>query len=139
MTYDALVERNIKAPRARVFELLSDFGGLKMLAGEAVAECECIGHGAGSLRTVTLADGARVVERLELAHDNSVIVYSMMENDSMPLEKYCAVVTLTDTPDGGTSICYGSNWSPLGAEYDDVSETLEGLYNLLIDGIEKAA
>ena len=137
MAYDALVERNIAKPRSKIFAALYDFGGVKNILPEAIKTCEVIGEGVGAVRTIVLADGGRVTERMEVAHDNAVFAYSILENSALPLEHYCAVVTLADTANGGTSVSYGSNWTPKGASEDDVRNSLEGLYNAILDGIVK--
>jgi hypothetical protein len=137
MAYDALVERSIAKPRAKVFAALCDFGGVKKVLPDAVKSCELAGQGVGSVRTIVLADGGRVTERLEVAHDQTVFVYSILENNALPLEHYCAVVILEDTANGGTSISYGSNWTPKGASEDELRGTLEGLYGAIIDGLVK--
>ena len=135
MAYDALVERNIAKPRAEVFAALCDFGGVKKILPDAIKSCELAGEGVGSVRTIVLADGGKVTERLEVAHEQSVFVYSILENNALPLEHYCAVVILSDTANGGTSISYGSNWTPKGASEDELRSMLEGLYNAIVDGL----
>ena len=139
MAYDALVERVVAVPRSKVYEMVTDFGGVKKLLPDAVASCELTGEGIGCLRTIKLADGGGVVERLEVAHDDAIFAYSILENDALPVSDYFACVTLADAGDGKTHISWGSNWSPAGAPEDEVRTALEGLYTALIDGIEKAA
>ena len=134
MPYDALVEKEINVPRATVYAALTDFGGVKKVLPDAVASCDLVGEGIGSERTIVLADGGRVVERLEVAHPDTVFAYSILENNALPVENYCAVVTLSDTANG-TLVSWGSNWKPAGAEEDEVRSALEGLYTALIDGI----
>lgn len=138
MAYDALVERKLSMPRAQVFAALHDFGGIKKILPDAIAACDCVGEGVGAVRSITLADGGKVSERMEIAHDDTVFAYSILENTALPLEHYCAVVTLSDV-DSGTLVSYGSNWTPKGASEDDVRGALEGLYNAILDGIAKAA
>ena len=138
MAYDALVERKLSMPRAQVFAALHDFGGIKKILPDAIAACDCVGEGVGAVRSITLADGGKVSERMEIAHDDTVFAYSIISNDALPIENYCAVVTLEDVP-GGTAVSYGSNWTPKGASEDDVRGALEGLYNAILDGIAKAA
>jgi hypothetical protein len=139
MSYDALVERNVKVPRSAVFAAVTDFGGVKKLLPDAVTSCDCVGEGIGALRTIVLADGGRVVERLDVLHDGAVFGYSIIENNALPVENYSAFVTLSDTSDGGTNIAWGSNWNPAGAPEDEVRSALEGLYNALIDAIANVA
>jgi hypothetical protein len=94
------------------------------------------GSGVGATRTVDLKDGGKVVERLDVAHDESVFAYSITYNDAMPMENYCAVVTLED--DGNKTIArWGSNWDPKGATEAEVKEMLTGLYTTLLDGLHK--
>ncbi|MEQ8659713.1 MAG: SRPBCC family protein [Gammaproteobacteria bacterium] len=138
MAYDALVERKLSMPRAQVFAALYDFGGVKNILPDAISQCDCTGEGVGAMRYITLADGGKVSERMDVAHDDTVFAYSILENTALPLEHYCAVVTLSDV-EGGTLVSYGSNWTPKGAEEDDVRAALEGLYNAILDGIVKNA
>jgi len=94
----------------------------------------------GAVRTIALADGSgTVVERMDIAHDESVFGYSIIENDALPVENYVAIVTLSDTQEGGTHISWGSNWSPTGgAPEEEVQGALEGLYAAIIDGMAAA-
>ncbi|MEX2482234.1 MAG: SRPBCC family protein [Gammaproteobacteria bacterium] len=139
MAYDALVEKEIPVPRAKVFANLMDFGGVKKLLPDAVTSCDCIGEGVGAERTIVLGDGGRIVERLEVAHDDALFAYSILENNALPVTNYFAAVTLSDTAKG-THVSWGSNWKPQGeASDDEVREALEGLYTALIDGIAKNA
>jgi len=137
MAYDALVERNMSVPRAKLFAALTDFGGIKKVLGDAVESCELTGTGVGCLRTIKLAAGARVVERLEIAHDQSIFAYTMTEVSGFPIKKYFAVVFLADNGKGGTNVTYGSNWEADGMDEDELRAMLEGLYNAILDGIAK--
>lgn len=137
MAYDALVERTIAKPRSKIFAALYDFGGVKKILPDAIKSCEVMGEGVGAVRTIVLADGGRVTERMEIAHEDSVFAYSILENSALPLEHYCAVVVLSDTANGGTAVSYGSNWTPKGASEEDIRGSLEGLYNAILDGIVK--
>ena len=139
MAYDALVERNLAMPRSDVFAALYDFGGIDKLLPDAIGSCECIGEGVGAVRTIKMADGSgTVVERMEIAHEQSIFGYSILSNDAIPMENYCAMVMLADTNDGGTAVTYGSNWNPKGIEEDELRGMLEDLYNTILGAIEKS-
>ena len=138
MAYDAMVEKTLPIPRSEVFAMFYDFGGIKKILPDAVASCECIGDGVGALRTIKLADGGTVVERMEVAHDETVFAYSIITNDALPVENYCAVVTLEDVGNG-TRVTYGSNWNPTDAPEDEVRDSLEGLYTAILAGMEGMA
>ncbi|MGB1883943.1 MAG: SRPBCC family protein [Gammaproteobacteria bacterium] len=140
MPYDALVERNVDVPRSKVFAAFYDFGGISKLVPDAIASCDIMGEGVGCQRSIVLSDGGKVVERMDVAHNESVFAYSILENDAIPVDNYCAVVTLEDTADGGTSISYGSNWLPRDPDQEDeLQELFAGLYNALIDGVVAAS
>ena len=74
------VQEFIEAPAEAVWELLSDFGGLQKYAHPGfVIGCDCDGGGVGALRTVTMADGSQVLERLErLEKDARRLSYSIL-------------------------------------------------------------
>lgn len=139
MPYDALVERNLSTPRADVFAALHDFGGIDKLLPDAFDSVECIGEGVGAVRTLKMAgDSGTIIERMEIAHEQSIFGYSITFNDAMPMENYCATVILSDTGNGGTAVSYGSNWDPKGISEDEMRGNLEDLYNAILGAIEKS-
>ena len=136
MPYDVSVERIVPLPRAKVFAILYDFGGLKKILPDGIVSCDCVGEGVGAIRTIKFAnfDGT-LVERLEIAYPDSVIAYSIIANDALPVEHYCAVATLADAANG-TAITYGSNWMPKGASRGEVQDLLKGFYSAVLDYME---
>ena len=134
--YQVLVEKTLDMPSKKVFDALVGFGGLEKIVPDVIDKLTVTGSGVGATRTVDLKDGGKVVERLDVAHDDSVFAYSITYNDAMPMENYCAVVTLED--DGNKTIArWGSNWDPKGATEAEVKEMLTGLYTTLLDGFHK--
>lgn len=136
--YKVLVEKTVDLPRKKVFDALMNFGGLETLMPDMVASCEVTGSGLGASRDIRMKDGGRIVERLDVAHDDTVFGYSITYNDAMPFENYCAVVTLEDSG-SGTVARWGSNWNANGATDAEIKESLTGLYNTLLDGLHKIA
>ncbi|HCU90545.1 MAG TPA: hypothetical protein DGR97_11400 [Gammaproteobacteria bacterium] len=135
--YKVLVEKNVDLPRKKLFDALMSFGGLEKLLPDMIASCEVTGSGIGASRDIKMKDGGRVVERLDVAHDDTVFGYSITYNDALPFENYCAVVTLEDA--GNSTVArWGSNWNAKGATDDEVKEALTGLYSTLLDGMQKA-
>jgi hypothetical protein len=140
MAYGALVERTVPVPRATIYALLADFGGIGKLMGDAVESCELEGSGVGAVRRVRARGVAgEMVERLEAALPGLLISYSIVAECSLPLDHYCAVVTLADAPGGGCAISWGSNWVAKGAPEDSVRRMLMGLYDSIIDALVRAA
>ena len=138
MSYNVQVHKNLAMPRAKVFAALCDFGGVAKILPEAIKTCELVGSGIGSVRNIVLADGGKVSERLEMAHDNSVFAYSITANNALPVENYFACVTLADDGKGGTNAVWSSNWTAKGASEAEIRPMLEGMYSTLLDGIAKA-
>ena len=136
--YKALVEKTVDLPRKKLFDALMNFGGLETLMADMVASCEVTGSGIGASRDIKMKDGGRIVERLDVAYDDTVFGYSITYNDAMPFVNYCAVVTLEDSGDK-TIARWGSNWNAKGATDGEVKESLEGLYTTLLDSMHKIA
>ena len=138
MAYNVEVKKNMALSRAKVFAALTDFGGVAKILPDAIKSCELVGSGIGSVRNIVLTDGGKVSERLEMAHDQSVFAYSIVENNALPVENYFACVTLADDGKGGTNVVWASNWTAKGTPASDIKSMLEGLYGALLDGIAKA-
>ena len=119
--YKALVEKTVDLPRKKLFDALMNFGGLETLMADMVASCEVTGSGIGASRDIKMKDGGRIVERLDVAYDDTVFGYSITYNDAMPFVNYCAVVTLEDSGDK-TIARWGSNWNAEGAtDFDQLT------------------
>ena len=139
MAYNVLVQKNMAMSRAKIFAALTDFGGVAKILPDAIASCELVGSGIGSVRKIKLKDGGNVAERLDMAHDQSVFAYSIVSNDALPIENYFACVTLADDGKGGTNVAWASNWTAkAGTQEAETRGMLEGLYGALLDGIAKA-
>jgi Polyketide cyclase / dehydrase and lipid transport len=138
MAYGTLVERTIPLSRAEFFARLADFGGIGRFMGADVEKVESRGEGIGMIRAVTVrgVPGA-LEERLEALVDGRLLSYSIVNETSLPLERYHAVVELEDAPGGGTHVRWGSNWIAKGAPDETVDEMLTGLYGRLIEGLAK--
>lgn len=139
MAYSVLVERTVKLPPQKVYARLADFGGIGKLLAEDVDRVTMRGEGIGSVRVVRLKGAPEdLEERLEALVENRLMSYSLIKNTVLPIEQYHAVVDLTPAAGGGTTIRWGSNWVAKGAPEAEIKPMLSGLYNKIIDSIEKA-
>ncbi len=139
MGYAVVVDKTIPVARSKVFASLMDFGGVGKLLGDAVESCTLTGVGVGAERTIKLKGApGEVIERLDCAYEQSVFSYSIVAPSPLPLDHYHAVVTLSDAPDGGCRVVWGSNWVAKGAPEAEVKTMLTGLYENLINAIAKA-
>lgn len=136
--YKVLVEKTLDLPRKKVFDILVQFGGLEKILPEMIESVAVTGSGVGALRDVVLKGGGKVTERLDVAYDNRVFAYSIVFNDALPLENYCAVVTLEDA--GAKTVArWGSNWNTKGISDGEAVTMLTGLYSNLLSGLHKLA
>ena len=136
--YKVLVEKTLDLPRKKVFDILVQFGGLEKLLPDMIESLELVGSGIGALRHVGLKGGGRITERLDVAHDGRVFAYSIVANDALPLENYCAVVTLEDA--GAKTLArWGSNWNTKGISDAEGVAMLTDLYTNLLNGLHKLA
>lgn len=140
MAYAVVVEKTVPVSRQRFFAELMDFGGVGKLSPEAVDKVECEGEGLGAVRTVSIkGTPGTIVERLDVAYDERVFAYSILNETSLPLRNYIAVVELADAPGGGCVVRWGSNWAAKPGREADVRQMLTQLYTSLIDGVVRVA
>ena len=138
MAYSVLVERTIKLPAKRVYARLADFGGIDKLLPEDIESISLRGEGIGSIRSIRLKGAPEnVEERLEGLLENRLVSYTLTKTTVLPIEQYHAVVELSEAAGGGTTVRWGSNWIAKGAPEAEVKPLLSGLYNKIIDSIEK--
>lgn len=138
MSYSVLVERTVKLPPKRVYARLADFGGIDKLLPDDVERISLRGQGIGSVRVIRLKGAPEdIEERLEGLIENRLVSYTLTKNSVLPIEQYHAVVELSEAAGGGTTVRWGSNWVAKGAPEAEVKPLLSGLYNKIIDSIEK--
>jgi hypothetical protein len=139
--YAVVVERTVPISRQRFFAELMDFGGVAKLSPDAVDSVTCEGEGVGAVRTVNIKGlPGPVIERLDAAFDGRLFVYSFINENALPLERYVAVVELADAPNGGCHVRWGSNWiAGKGSTEEMCRQMCTGLYHQLIDGIVRVA
>jgi hypothetical protein len=129
-----LVE-NIKADAKSVWEILGDFGGIKI--GGPITAFEITGEGVGAVRTITMG-GARVVERLETFDPENFSFSYVITNEDCPLPvaNYSASVNITETDDGCT-VDWTGNFDAKGPE-EQAMTIVRGIYEGGIAGAKKA-
>ena len=137
---EATQEAAFAATPDKVWAVVRDFGRLDEWLPPVVG-CETDRDGIGALRTLTLADGAVVVERLE-AHDDAArtLTYSMADAGSMPLVDYVSTIAVRANPDGTATMRWSGSFGVSGADEAEVVASIEGLYRSGLDSVaEKLA
>lgn len=131
------VTETIAGPAAKVWPLLSDFGGVKV--GGPITSVEVEGEGIGMVRTLGLG-GALVVERLDAYdRDNMTFGYSILNDDSpLPVKGYRASVQVSDLGDGTCRVDWSGFFEARGVPEADAIKVVEGIYKSGIAGVRKA-
>ena len=139
----ARLERTVNAPRDYCWAWLSDFNALQFLHPPGnLTEFTCEGSHVGARRFARFkpemgVDG-QIVERLEVVHAQSVIVYSIVEQCPLPMRDYVAVVTMADAGVGSTQVIWEGHYTEHGLPAAQMDDMLRAFYTLFLDGIEKA-
>ena len=128
-------EAAFAATADKVWAIVREFGRLDEWL-PPIETCVADREGIGALRTLTLADGAVIVERLE-AHDDDArtLTYSMADAGPMPLVDYVSTITVSKNPDGTATMRWSGSFGVSGAEEGDVVASIQGLYRTGLDAV----
>jgi len=126
----------VEASADAVWAVVSDFNGLPKFVA-AIVESRMEGSGVGARRTLTLADGAVIVEQLE-SHDDAArtLSYSIVSSP-LPLANYLSTQTVRPAGEGRCELEWASTFEPEGAPEAEAKAIVEGVYSAGFEGIQK--
>jgi hypothetical protein len=112
----------IGAPAAEVWARIRDFNGLATWHAAAIPESEIeegkAGDQIGGVRSITLADGTNLRERL-LSHSDLERSYTYnFEKTPFDVDNYCATIRVTPVTDGDQS--FVEWWTTFDCDRDQV-------------------
>ena len=90
----------------------------------------------GQVRTLHLAGGGTIVERLESADDNERVYSYSIESGPLPVAGYKATIRVRDQ-DGKATVEWSSEFSPSGASEGDAVAAIQGIYQAGFDNLRK--
>ena len=133
----AKVSVDVRASADQVFAKLGDFAGVE---GPMIKSKKITGSGIGCLRDLTLANGARVIERCDNHDANSRTLTYSIQNDDHPLPFSAYVATLIVTPTGASTcrVDWFSNFNARGATEAEAITAAQGIYTGAIKGAQIA-
>ena len=133
----AKVSVDVRASADQVFAKLGDFTGVE---GPMIKSKKITGSGIGCLRDLTLANGARVIERCDNHDANSRTLTYSIQNDDHPLPFSAYVATLIVTPTGASTcrVDWFSNFNARGATEAEAIKAAQGIYTGAIKGVQIA-
>ena len=133
------VQEEVAAPAKKVWDLISDFGGIQKFADPRfITKCECNGDTPGSVRTITLADGEKIQERLETFEGQAYrFSYSILGECSIPVRDYLATTKVTAIDKNKCQIDWQSTFNAVGPA-EEAEKIIRGVYTGGVIGIRKA-
>jgi len=113
---EVVVQRRIAAPAQRVWQILSEFGGLAAW-NPGIESCSVEGEGIGAVRTIGMAGGFSLQERLE-AHDPEAhhYAYSIVGEPPLPFGDYLSNVRVEPEGEGACRVDWRGRFEPKGDE-----------------------
>lgn len=130
------MKTTVNGSSEKVWDVLGDFNGLPRFLA-AVTQSVVEGSGVGAVRTLSLAGGGQIRERLEAFDpDERTLKYSIMDGP-LPVKDYLSTVRVAPTGDGRTDVFWSSTFEPSGASEADARKAIEGVYQLGFEGLHK--
>ncbi len=113
---EVIVRRKVAAPAAKVFAVLSDFGGLESW-NKGIESCQVEGEGVGAVRTLGMAGGLALQERLEALDEGSLSYsYAIVGDPPLPFREYLATVTVEADGEEACLVDWRGRFEPTGDE-----------------------
>jgi hypothetical protein len=112
-------------PADKVWELIGGFNALPNWQGK------------GSVRTLHLAGGGTIEERLEQLDDSERLYRYSIVSGPLPVANYSATLRVRDEGGGKCTVEWGSDFEPAGAPEGDAVEAIRGVYQAGFDNLRK--
>lgn len=116
------------------WRVIGDFNGLPRFIS-AIKESAVNGSGLGAERTLSFADGSRMVERLE-SQEGRTMSYSIVTSQ-LPLEGYLATVRVDPLGKDRCRVEWSSSFTPKGVSEAEAVGIIRGVYTAGFDGLAK--
>ncbi len=131
------VSEEVGASAEAVWKLLRDFGGIQKWAA-GIESCSVDGEGIGAVRTLGVAGGASLQERLEAFDDQRrTFSYSIIGASPLPVTDYLSKVEVTQTGPDSSRVDWSASFEPKGISEEQAQQIVRGIYTGGIDGLKK--
>ncbi len=123
-----VVEETVAAAADKVFAAIGDFAGLER--NEMIKDFTVTGSGVGAVRSITLANGGIIEERLE-KHDAQArsFTYAIInEQTALPVAKYVSTVVVTSIDAASSKVNWSSTFEPVGIPEAQAETIIAGVY-----------
>jgi mxaD protein len=132
------VRDSFEVPVDAVWSYFRDFGGLMKWGGSMVKSCTVEGEGVGAVRTLSLAQGNPLRERLVQFDDaDRSFSYAIIGPRDLPVDDYVGSVKLRADGPKRTAIDWIGTFDARGAPEADAKRIVEGIYRGAIAALKK--
>lgn len=120
-------------------KLWQTIGGFNTLPDwhPAVAKSEATGESKGSTRTLSLAGGGTIVERLEESSATERLCRYSILSGPLPIADYVAEIRVKDNGDGTSTLDWSSEFKPKGVPDGEAVKIVQGIYQTGFDSLKK--
>lgn len=132
----ATVTHIFAVPAHSLWEMIGDFGDTGKWSGRPPEACVRDGEGVGALRTLTLADGRIIVDRLE-AQGEYYYSYSIVTSP-LPVLAYRATMAVAPLTESDCVLTWSGNIVPDGITDDQAIAFFEDIYRMGIGLITRS-
>jgi hypothetical protein len=127
LALDAHVAKDTAGSAAAAWAAVGDFCGIAAWH-PAVAKCEISAKDGATFRTLTLKDGAKLLEK-QTAFDAAKMTYSYtIEEGPLPVANYKSTLKVA-AKDKGATIDWSGTFDAKGAPDADAVKTITGIYD----------
>ncbi len=128
---------DLGVPAKQVWDLIGGFNALPNWH-PAVAKSEITEDGNATLRTLHLAGGGTIVERLEKLDDSGQHYTYSIVSGPLPVANYTSTLRLKESADGKScTVEWGSSFDAAGASDNDAMSAIQGVYQAGFDNLKK--
>jgi hypothetical protein len=114
-------------------------GGFNALADwhPAVEKSEQAKEGGATVRTLSLAGGGTIVERLDSSDDGARTYSYSILSGPLPVADYTATICVREGRGGGCSVEWSSEFEASGAPESDAVAAIRGVYEAGFENLRK--
>ena len=118
-----------------LWDLIGDFGNMGKWSGRGPESCVQEGEGIGSLRTITLPNDQKIVDRLEACDDLSY-TYSIVTSP-LRFSSYRATMSIAAVDASRCELTWFGEFEPKGISDEEAIEATKSMYRYGIRLMEK--
>lgn len=126
----------LPVPAQSVWSVIGGFNALPDWH-PAVEKSEIEGQGKGSVRTLHLAGGGTITERLEQLDDEGKLYSYSILSSPLPVANYKSTLRLKEKEDGTCTVEWSSDFEAAGAPDNEAVKVIQGVYQAGFDNLRK--